>query len=323
LILYLFASILPVLGSVYNKPDLILIGIWTILFLIVFYIALDVLRNKTLIVNAKTKKFWLELHYLFRVSEISVLLMIYFSILYSLMSIESEWKPYVLLWATLTTLLVFPFFNYVKNVFGMKFEVIESGSIIGASAFATLALEFLNSRKRNEKRKGLDYLMIAIRMLNQSLAHEERDLQHLREVEAMLETLRKFGSEIPYELLKNLCKSLSKLPELSEVPDELEKFTQAKEVQWTRKLKKIKREKRKTLETISIITGIAFGSLTVLSQIIPESWKPLIMDYVAKTNWISLITIILFSIWIYAIFSFITRLSKTRVKLKDINKLPD
>lgn len=266
---------------------------------------------------------WLKLHYAFGCLELAFCFFIMILLGISFKSIVEpmgnlDTNLFCLIWYFAFMAGVFPYFHRIKNTLGMEYKKIESGSFIGASAYAELAkikFEF-------EEKKGISYLLTSLNMLRYHLAYYDKQLSNLDRTISALSTIRRYTQNIPYDQLFFLAQELRHIPNLEKIPEALTSFLESQEVKWSQGFLATSRsERRERIRPMleKYIIPVALLLITLFGAF-PETTRMQILNIIEKIQWSQFAGFCVVVFLFYYVFAFIIRIDKD-LEYNDIRKL--
>jgi hypothetical protein len=170
-----------------------------------------------------------------------------------------------LLWAGMALLALFSvlYGRSLMQVLGMKYETLGGHSLAGASAYASIASFKLGNRKGI----GLDYLQSSLSHVKSVLASRGSELVSVETVKQAVRSLQDSVSP-PFDTLQVLANNLAVLPNLEDLPNNLQEFlSQAK---WPKEIKPITR-RTYGIEWIAATATISAATVGLIATIIQTS----------------------------------------------------
>ena len=219
------------------------------------------------------------------------------------------------LWAGMAVLALFSvlYGRSLMQVLGLRYETIGGASLIGASAYASLA----SFKFRNEKRSGLDYLTASLAHVKSVLSARGSELNEIETTELAVRSMLDSMTTIPFETLRELADRLVKLPSLLELPADLRVFLS--ETKWPQEIKPVKRRVY-GIEWVAATATITAAVVGFVASIVQASGKGSVTEAILSPSSAYFIVAIALFVMVFVIY---LRLTQYSVQTRDIDALEE
>jgi len=225
-------------------------------------------------VGVKSHTTWLLLNEISRfITSLDVMLAVVGAIVPTLLFFSPVIKPGLItsnsvatLWAAMATLAFFAMIygRCLMQGVGLRYETIGGASLTGAASSAGLA----SFKFRNELKSGLDYLTTSLNYLDSTLSSRGARLDSIDAAKLVVRSMMDNTDRIPYGTLRVFSDNLTKLPNLNDLPADIEEFL--RDTRWPNEIRTSKRRVF-GIEWIAITATVTAAIVGLIASLIQVS----------------------------------------------------